>query len=132
VDRLLFCSGKIGIDLLDRLETAGAGKNVAIIRIEQLSPFPMAEIQETIQSYSKGVEVFWVQEEPQNMGPWPYIQSRMLECLPEDQQPAYFGRPASSSPAEGSSTRHQATQSHILDEALGLTRLSMPDQEKIR
>jgi 2-oxoglutarate dehydrogenase E1 component len=115
--RVIFCTGKVAVDLMTadlRKETT----DVAIIRLEQLYPLP--EIKPVIEQYSDAEEIVWLQEEPKNMGVWGYLHPHLVSML-QDQKPLYYmGRPQSSSPAEGSSTWHSATQKRLIKEAFNL------------
>ncbi len=119
VRRLLLCSGKVFVDLISddaREKTA----EVAIVRLEQLASFPQRELGAVLEKYPKLREVVWVQEEPQNMGAWSYLRPR-LNLLIQGRCPLYYlGRPRSSSPAEGSSAWHAATQEKLVTLAYNL------------
>jgi 2-oxoglutarate dehydrogenase E1 component len=78
--RLLVCSGKIYYDLEERRAEAG-NKDVGIIRIEQLYPFPSELLKQALATLPHGTNVFWVQEEPENMGPWPYLTVKFGNTL---------------------------------------------------
>jgi 2-oxoglutarate dehydrogenase E1 component len=124
VRRLVLCSGKVAIDLLTSDRLAGA-RTVAICRLEQVYPFPAAELEEILRQYRQLEEVVWTQEEPQNMGVWPVVAPLVRAALAasgDGRVPLrYVGRPASASPAEGSAARHALTQQAIVAEALAQT-----------
>ncbi len=109
VKRVVFCSGKIYYDLLVRKEELNA-RDVAIIRIEQLHPFPQKQIQSILQKYKNTLLHLWVQEEPENVGPWYYIQNQLpgLKLVP-------VARLASGSPATGLTRLHQIGQNEIVN-----------------
>jgi 2-oxoglutarate dehydrogenase E1 component len=91
--------------------------DLAIVRIEQLHPFPHNEIHTILEHYPGLAQVTWVQEEPRNMGAWEYIRPRISDIL-QDRWPLYFvGRPPSSSSAEGSFTWYQANQQSLIEQA---------------
>jgi 2-oxoglutarate dehydrogenase E1 component len=119
VTRLLICSGKVYFDLLEarRLKKLA---NVAIARLEQLYPFPSADLKAVIDSYANLREVIWVQEEPKNQGGWYFMQSRgtMLGCLSERHAFGYAGRFYSASPATGHIKLHLEQQKTLVNEAL--------------
>jgi 2-oxoglutarate dehydrogenase E1 component len=118
VRRLVFCSGKIAIDLL----TSPLRKNtpdVAVCRVEQLYPLPLRDMLGVIEGYPRLEEVVWAQEEPENMGAWDFVRPT-LEGLAGSRRLAVLARPRSSSPAEGSAARHARTQEHLLARALTL------------
>ncbi len=117
VRRLVVCSGKIYYDLAGH-ELREPAKHVAIARIEQLYPFPVEEKAALVASYPKLAEVVWVQEEPQNMGPWRAIRHRLEENLPQGVHLRYVGRPWRASPSEGYPTAHLRQQDRIVREAL--------------
>ena len=115
VRRLALCSGKVAVDLLtsDRRKD---NPNVAVVRVEQLYPFPSDAIREVMDRYAKLREVCWVQEEPENMGAWEFARP-LLETLVDGRHPLrYIGRSRNSSPSEGSSTWHAANQRAIVDQ----------------
>ncbi len=120
VTRLVLCSGKVYYDLAGHEERARA-KNVAILRIEQLYPFPVNAYAERVHAFPSLREVLWVQEEPQNMGAWRTIRHRLEEPLRELGVPlAYAGRPWRASTAEGYPTAHLVEQDRIARAALTL------------
>jgi 2-oxoglutarate dehydrogenase E1 component len=109
VSRLVFCSGKVYYDLLARKQELNA-RNVALVRIEQLHPFPRKHVQAILKKYEKVKLKLWVQEEPENMGAWNYIRS----MLPyEDLIPV--ARIASASPATGLAGLHMVGQREIIE-----------------
>jgi 2-oxoglutarate dehydrogenase E1 component len=116
VRRLILCSGKVAVDLLTsprRAESTG----VAVCRIEQLYPLPVSDIHAAIERYPRLQEVVWVQEEPENMGAWEFVRPQ-IEGLAGNRRVAVLSRPRSSSPAEGSATRHAQIQEELLTLAL--------------
>ncbi|MDX2033582.1 MAG: multifunctional oxoglutarate decarboxylase/oxoglutarate dehydrogenase thiamine pyrophosphate-binding subunit/dihydrolipoyllysine-residue succinyltransferase subunit [Blastocatellia bacterium] len=119
VDRVLICSGKVYYDVAAELEKNNAGR-IAILRLEQFYPFPQSLLQQWLAAYGNAREIFWVQEEPQNMGGWNFMRPRLEALLRSGQTLRYVGRAASASPATGSYTIHQLEQQAFLREALGL------------
>jgi 2-oxoglutarate dehydrogenase E1 component len=118
VSRVLICSGKIYFDLAARRkEMEEDGSTAAILRIEQLYPFPDKLLAEHLASFSRATEIVWVQEEPANMGGWTYIEPRLRTFLKPDQSLRYIGRPENPSPATGSHTVHQMEQRELLKQA---------------
>jgi len=122
VRRILLCSGKVYYDLLNKREELGRN-DVAIIRLEQLYPFPKQRLADVLQRYSDA-ELFWVQEEPENMGPWWFINQKMQAFLHSDKAGGfarktlrYVGRAASASPATGAHKVHHDQQEWIANEA---------------
>jgi 2-oxoglutarate dehydrogenase E1 component len=95
--------------------------NVAIVRVEQLYPFPEKSIREALANYPAAKDVVWLQEEPENMGAWEFYQPRLTSLLPKGATLNYIGRPRSSSPSEGSSAWHQLNQKALVDRAFDLS-----------
>jgi 2-oxoglutarate dehydrogenase E1 component len=114
VRRLALCSGKVAVDLLTS-ERRADNPHVAIVRVEQLYPFPEEAIRAVIDRYPKLREVCWVQEEPENMGAWEFARP-LLESIAGDRPLRYIGRSRNSSPSEGSSSWHAANQRAIVDQ----------------
>jgi 2-oxoglutarate dehydrogenase E1 component len=118
VERLLFCSGKIYYDLTGHAKYEKLEKT-AIVRVEQLSPFPKDRITHIFASYPKLRQAAWVQEEPRNMGPYLQMRCGLADLLPAGVLDVrYIGRPYRSSPSEGYGAAHAAEQERILDQAL--------------
>lgn len=115
--RVLLCSGKIYYDLLERRQ-ATEGIDVAIVRIEQLYPFPRETLSRILSRYGSAEEWVWVQDEPQNMGAWNFIRYRLEGLL--QREIGYVGRAASASTATGYYSMHLAQQAVIAETALGL------------
>ncbi len=112
VKRVLLCSGKIYYDLLERRIKDGREKDVAIIRMEQIFPLPVHQLEELKKKYNKATEIFWVQEEPANMGVWPYLVRKMRKENIE-----VISRKESSSTATGYNKQHLSQQDYILYKA---------------
>lgn len=117
VQRLILCSGKVYVDLISN-EKRQARTDIAIVRVEQLYPFPVAEVKELLARYGNIDEVVWVQEEPHNMGAWEFARPILEELLAGSLPLRYVGRPRRSSPAEGSTAWHQKNQAVIIEQAL--------------
>jgi 2-oxoglutarate dehydrogenase E1 component len=116
ITSLILCSGRIYVDLVGSVWRKEMN-NVAIARLEQLYPFPKDALTSLIEKYPNLERLIWVQEEPLNMGAWDYLRPRLRQ-LTDDQMPLhYVGRPASSSPAEGSSTAYRANQQALIEQA---------------
>jgi 2-oxoglutarate dehydrogenase E1 component len=116
VKRVLVCSGKVYYDLVHTRKDTGRN-DIAVLRIEQLYPFAHKSFQAELQKYSNAKEVVWVQDEPQNQGPWFYIQHHLYENMAEGQKLGYAGRAASASPAVGYLAKHQEQQRNLLEQA---------------
>ncbi|MBI4908970.1 MAG: multifunctional oxoglutarate decarboxylase/oxoglutarate dehydrogenase thiamine pyrophosphate-binding subunit/dihydrolipoyllysine-residue succinyltransferase subunit [Acidobacteria bacterium] len=117
VTRVVFCSGKLYWELAALREERKL-LNVAILRIEQLYPFPTDQMEAELRRYAASASVVWAQEEPRNMGAWKFVQEHLDNALePTRRRVRYVGRPESSSPATGSSKRHAQEQSELLEDA---------------
>lgn len=114
--RILFCSGKIYYELLQRRRELKK-LDTAIVRLEQLYPFPEKQLKNVIKKYRKAKQYFWVQEEPQNMGAWFFMRSRLARLIGKHIN--YIGRNASSSPATGFPHIYKREQAAIIEEAVG-------------
>jgi len=117
VRRLVLCSGKVYYDLARLREERGI-KDVHIARVEQLYPFPRAALAELFAAYPKTLELRWVQEEPLNMGGWPFLRVRSDPVF-AGRQLGCVARPESASPAAGSGNAHKREQQALLEAALG-------------
>ncbi len=122
IRRIVFCSGKIAVDLFGSSHRT-ASTTVAITRVEQLYPLPLNEMLRSIDRYPKLEDIVWVQEEPENMGAWDFVRPH-LEGLAGARRLAVLARPRSSSPAEGSATRHAQNQERLLARAFELGKVS--------
>ena len=120
VKRVILCSGKVYYDLFEERRTRDI-KNIALVRLEQIYPFPSISLRAELQKYP-GAEVVWCQEEPQNMGAWTFVDRRIEALLSElggeVARPRYIGRGEAASPATGSSKVHYDQQKQLVDEAL--------------
>ena len=119
IERLVFCSGKVFYDLLEKRRETESSK-VALVRIEQLYPFPYEEIHQVVARYPNANEVVWCQEEPRNQGAWRSTRHRIERILREDQKLEFAGRPPSASPAVGYANLHIQEQNKLVMEALAL------------
>jgi 2-oxoglutarate dehydrogenase E1 component len=118
VRRVLLCSGKVYYDLWEeRARRFGAGIPAALVRVEQLHPWPAAEVAAAVQAFPAARRVVWAQEEPANMGAWTFARERLHDALLPRQELAYAGRPASASPAAGSLRIHRREQTQLADAA---------------
>ena len=116
VKRILFCSGKIYFDLFHEQQKAKR-KDVAIVRIEQLFPFPEKQISDIRKKYKNCEKAFWVQEEPENMGGWQFVKPRLEAVIGTTLK--YVGRKAAASPATGFPMIYRAQQAAISEQAFG-------------
>ncbi|MDP9194258.1 MAG: multifunctional oxoglutarate decarboxylase/oxoglutarate dehydrogenase thiamine pyrophosphate-binding subunit/dihydrolipoyllysine-residue succinyltransferase subunit [Acidobacteriota bacterium] len=118
VRRVVFTSGKVFYDLKQARDKASA--NVAILRIEQFYPFPQTMLVDALKGYPNATEIVWVQEEPRNMGAWPFLHERLAGLLGTNQKLEYVGRPLAAAPATGSHHRHDEQQKALVAKALGI------------
>ena len=121
VTRLVMCSGKVYYDILGRRREEGL-RHVAIVRVEQLYPFPEVEIRAILEKYPKATEICWAQEEPRNQGSWFFMLSRrhLAGCIQRKHKLVYAGRDYSASPAAGYLNVHSSQQRALIETALGL------------
>ncbi|MEL3961085.1 2-oxoglutarate dehydrogenase E1 component [Lysinibacillus endophyticus] len=117
VERILLASGKVTIDLADRVQNGEGYDNLHIVRVEQLYPFPAQKLSDIIAKFPNAKEIVWVQEEPKNQGPWKYVLEYLLD-LAEGKKVKYVGRPEMSSTSEGDMDSHKEAQAKVIDEAL--------------
>ena len=116
VTRVCLCSGKVYYTLLhERRERAP--DSVALVRVEQLHPFPYQELKRVLAEYPSAQQLYWVQEEPQNMGAWPFVEPRLRRLAPDGAGATYIGRDAAASPATGSYKVHQAEEAEFVARA---------------
>ncbi|HOY36977.1 MAG TPA: 2-oxoglutarate dehydrogenase E1 component, partial [Piscinibacter sp.] len=118
VKRIIACSGKVYYDLV-KARVEKKQNDVAIIRVEQLYPFPHKAFAAEMKKYPNLTDVVWCQDEPQNQGAWFFVQHYIHENMQEGQKLGYAGRPASASPAVGYAHLHQEQQKALLDQAFG-------------
>jgi 2-oxoglutarate dehydrogenase E1 component len=118
VKRVVACSGKVYYDLAKKREEKGSD-DVAILRVEQLYPFPHKAFATELKKYPNATEVVWTQDEPQNQGAWFFVQHYIHENMLEGQKLGYSGRVASASPAVGYSHLHQEQQKALVEGAFG-------------
>ena len=118
VKRIIACSGKVYYDLISKSSELRRA-DVAVIRIEQLYPFPHKQFEAEIKRYPHATEVVWCQEEPQNQGAWYQSGHYLRQNMREDQKLYYAGRPASAAPAGGYMARHNERQRALVEQAFG-------------
>ena len=122
VTRVVLCTGKVYYDLTAQPAPA----RVAIVRVEQLYPWPQAELEKVMDGYPSAEEVLWVQEEPKNMGYWTFVQPRLRVSVGNAGVLRYVGRPDRASPAEGFLDVHKAEQARIVSDALAPSETKVP------
>lgn len=120
VDRILLVSGKIYYDLVRERKARGVENNMAIVRIEEIAPFPFTVLEEILQGYTTSrTEVIWVQEEARNQGAWTHVEGRINEVLKkynDGQRVRYVGRRESPVPAVGVGSWHKAESASLFNE----------------
>jgi 2-oxoglutarate dehydrogenase E1 component len=116
VTRVLLCTGKVYYDLVAEQQRR-RNPHIAIVRMEQLYPYPEWHLSTTIETYPRIEEICWVQEEPQNMGAWNYISRQVSHLLPFGRDFRYIGRPESASPAAGSLKVYRKEQEALVNAA---------------
>ncbi|WP_038318591.1 2-oxoglutarate dehydrogenase E1 component [Kingella kingae] len=120
VKRVIMCAGQVYYDLAKARDDAGLQNEIAIVRVEQLYPFPYAEAEAELTKFPNATEILWAQEEPKNQGAW-YQTRHRLERLAKDGQTVRFaGRPASASPAVGYASKHKSQLEQLIADALNL------------
>ena len=118
VRRVILCTGKVYYDLLAGVEENSID-DIALVRVEQLYPFPEAELRAVLQRYPNAAEHYWVQEEALNMGAWYFVQPLLDDLIPGSRL-QYVGRDEAASPAVGDAAQHQREQQDIVDQALAV------------
>ncbi len=124
IRRIVLCSGKIAHEAYQRrqqlaVDQPAEAASVAIVRVEQLYPWPAARLEAAFAHYPQAEEVVWLQEEPENMGAWSFVHARLHALLPERLALCHISRNESASPAIGSAALHQLEQADLLRRAVG-------------
>jgi len=117
VKRVILCAGQVYYDLTAGRVERGLEEEVAIVRAEQLYPFPYAEAEAELAKYPNATEIMWAQEEPKNQGAWYQTRHRLEALAKEGQKLIYAGRPASASPAVGYGSKHAAQLKQLVEDA---------------
>lgn len=123
VDRVIMCSGKIFYELFTRRQDDQIN-NVAILRLEQLYPFPEDQLMEELLKFPNAKDIVWCQEEPINQGAWYSSRHNFMESITKNQTLHVVARDLYAAPAEGSIRQHNINQSHIIEQALGIQPLN--------
>jgi multifunctional 2-oxoglutarate metabolism enzyme len=118
IRRVVLATGKVALDLLVARDQRGLD-DVAVVRVEQLYPWPKERIAAVLSRYDQATEVVWAQEEPANMGAWDFVRDHLGGLIANWQSYGHVARPPSGSPATGSHTLHELEQADILERALG-------------
>ncbi|SFC77694.1 2-oxoglutarate dehydrogenase E1 component [Bacillus sp. OV322] len=121
VERIVFCTGKLAVELSSRISSEENLDWLHVIRIEEIYPFPFEEIQKVMKKYPNLKEIIWLQEEPKNMGAWNFVEPRLNAAAPHGLNVSYIGRKRRSSPAEGDPTVHKKEQQRIITQAITRT-----------
>jgi 2-oxoglutarate dehydrogenase E1 component len=122
VERVVLCSGKVAYDAMarrDRRQSGSGEATAAVVRVEQLYPWPEEQLEVVLSRYPSAREVVWLQEEPENMGPWTYVHGRLHRLLRDDYVLCHASRAESASPATGSAAVHQLETEDLLERAFG-------------
>lgn len=120
VKRVILCAGQVYYDINKARLERDLGKEIAIVRVEQLYPFPCEEVTAELSRYPNATEIMWAQEEPKNQGAWYQIVHRIQSVAKDNQKVIFAGRPASASPAVGYLSKHAAQLKQLVDDALEL------------
>jgi 2-oxoglutarate dehydrogenase E1 component len=131
IRRVVFCSGKVYFDLLKARRKENL-RDVALVRIEQLYPFPTEEYEAVLRKYSNAREIVWCQEEPQNQGAWYNIRHRLQETGGARREVLYAGRPPAAAPATGITKLHEVEQALLVEAALRATATEEAPRETSR
>ena len=117
IKRVVFCAGKVYYDLAEKRDAENV-REVAVMRVEQLYPFPEDDLRGFVEEFPNATEVVWCQEEPQNQGAWYQIRHHLQACISERHELKYAGRPHSASPAVGYYAVHVQEQQALVNEAI--------------
>lgn len=121
VTRIVLCGGKVYYDLVEKRRELGLN-HIAIIRIEQLYPYPQHIVEQVVASYSNAQEIVWAQEEPENQGAWFFMMPRLYSAFVSQGKKVYYaGRPAAAAPACGSASKHAKQQAQLVNDALSIS-----------
>ena len=118
VKRVILCAGQVYYDLAKARADKGLEKDIAIVRVEQLYPFPYEEVAAELKRFPNATEIMWAQEEPKNQGAWYQIRHRLEKVLGANQRLTTASRPASASPAVGYAVKHKAGLDGLLEDAM--------------
>lgn len=130
IKRLIVCSGKVYIDLISSEYRKKHMKDVAIVRLEQLYPFPLNMLDSVLKRYTKLKDVVWLQEEPENMGAWMFVYPFLRKIIKGTVPLHYMGRRRNSSPAEGTASMHRVNQEALIKQAF-MTGKTLPNIDEM-
>ena len=119
VERVVLCSGKVAYDAMAHRDSMSMQDKAAVVRVEQLYPWPEDEITAVLARYRGASRVVWLQEEPENMGAWPFVHGRLHRVVRDDFELVHVSRAESASPAAGVAAIHQLETEDILQRAFG-------------
>ncbi len=120
VKRVIMCAGQVYYDLAKARDERQLANDIAIVRLEQLYPFPYTEAENELAKYPNATEIVWAQEEPKNQGAWSQTRHRLEHLAKDKQKVSFAGRPGSASPAVGYMSKHVAQLKQLIDDALTL------------
>jgi 2-oxoglutarate decarboxylase len=115
VRRVVFCSGKVAWDAIAERATS-ARRPAAVVRVEQLYPFPQQQMFQLLERYPNARDIVWLQEEPENMGPWHFVEHRSWRVKQQGYELRHVARVESGSPATGSKAIHDQELADLMDE----------------
>lgn len=118
VEKIVFASGKVAIDIAEKVGNGEGFEHLHLVRVEQLYPFPKEEITEILAKFPNAKTLAWVQEEPKNMGSWFFADPFLRDLAADDQEVVYIGRPEHSSPAEGDADSYKEAQAIVIENAV--------------
>ncbi|KAI9490360.1 dehydrogenase E1 and transketolase domain-containing protein 1 [Zychaea mexicana] len=118
VEKVVFVSGKLYYDLVKERAAKGLDDRIALIRVEELSPFPRNELEQVVDQYNYAREFIWCQEEPENAGAYAFMAPRISQLIPRNEKLQYVGRAALAAPATGISSQFRAEQARLIQDAL--------------
>ncbi|MGE8077754.1 2-oxoglutarate dehydrogenase E1 component [Peribacillus loiseleuriae] len=121
VERVVLCTGKIAVEIREKLVNESNIDWLQVMSLEQIYPFPLKGIKEAFAKYPNLKEIVWLQEEPKNMGAWTFVEPRLYELAPEGVSVSYIGRKRRSSPSEGDPLVHKQEQNRIMTESITRT-----------
>ncbi|MFJ7975431.1 2-oxoglutarate dehydrogenase E1 component [Peribacillus sp. JNUCC 23] len=122
VERIVLCTGKIAVEIREKIASVTDTDWLQIISLEEIYPFPLKGVKEVFVKYPNLKEIVWLQEEPKNMGAWTFVEPRLYETVPNGVSVSYIGRKRRSSPSEGDPLVHKQEQHRIMTESITRTK----------
>ena len=123
VKKLIFCSGKIYYDIKKEITKTNKDYEIAVARVEQISPFPFDRVQQEVENFPNA-KIYWAQEEHKNAGAFEYVRPRFLTAMGNKKPIGYIGRKVSPSPASGSKAMHKKEQYALMNEVVSLANIN--------